>query len=308
MSQGKFYAHQNVAKDLTYCPSPQRIDPGASAPKAVGPSAGRTLASRTDHVVCEPPRPLGAPRATSPRRIPTVRKAAPAPAPAPTPTPPAAKRSPPTMPRPLRPENMITLEKMSKIAGNPPDDIEGTIKALGEIAEVEIPPEPIPKGCEPEVKVENGLPKPPYKFPGGATAPPAYHEWRKNNGTFEPTPEGDKVARTLLAQQREAHARALAEPITPDGPAVMPPPPPPPPPPFDVKVVADGIVVTVGPFGPGVEKAADLDLTVDVWWLTLRGPTLGEDLTIHFPCPVDTAAVRAKFKARMLKVTLDNSR
>ena len=62
--QGKFYSHQAVDKDLTYCPPPQKLSTsGAAAPtgprRLDGPQKSRTLASRTDTVVCEPPRRLG---------------------------------------------------------------------------------------------------------------------------------------------------------------------------------------------------------------------------------------------------------
>ena len=94
--QGKFYAHTAVDKDLKHCPPPQRLDgqPLSTAPVRLSPGTNRTLASRTDVVVCEPPRRLGAapsdaaPRKTEPRPAP----AAPA---GPVPSPPAAAQSPP---------------------------------------------------------------------------------------------------------------------------------------------------------------------------------------------------------------------
>ena len=84
--QGKFYAHTAVDKDLKHCPPPQRISgqPPSTAPVRLG--TNRTLASRTDVVVCEPPRRLGAaPSDAAPRK----------PEPRPAPAPPAAAPSPP---------------------------------------------------------------------------------------------------------------------------------------------------------------------------------------------------------------------
>ena len=101
--QGKFYAHTAVDKDLKHCPPPQKItgQPPSTAPVRLGPGSNRTLASRTDVVVCEPPRRLGAapsdaaPRKPEPRPAPAA-PAGPAPSPpAATPSPPAAAPSPP---------------------------------------------------------------------------------------------------------------------------------------------------------------------------------------------------------------------
>ena len=101
--QGKFYAHTAVDKDLKHCPPPQRLDgqPPSTAPVRLG--TNRTLASRTDVVVCEPPRRLGAaPSDAAPRKHEARPPAAAAPAapataaPAgPAPSPPAAAPSPP---------------------------------------------------------------------------------------------------------------------------------------------------------------------------------------------------------------------
>ena len=101
--QGKFYAHTAVDKDLKHCPPPQRLDgqPPSTAPVRLG--TNRTLASRTDVVVCEPPRRLGAaPSDAAPRKL------APRPAPAapagPAPSPPAtAPSSPAAAPSPPQP-------------------------------------------------------------------------------------------------------------------------------------------------------------------------------------------------------------
>ena len=101
--QGKFYAHTAVDKDLKHCPPPQRLtgQPPSTAPVRLGPGTNRTLASRTDVVVCEPPRRLGA----APSDAAAPRKREPRPAPAapagPAPSPPAAAPSPPaTAPSP----------------------------------------------------------------------------------------------------------------------------------------------------------------------------------------------------------------
>ena len=108
--QGKFYAHTAVDKDLKHCPPPQRLSgqPPSTAPVRLG--TNRTLASRTDVVVCEPPRRLGAapsdaaPAAAAPAGPAAAAPAAPATAapaglvpslPAATPSPPAAAPSPP---------------------------------------------------------------------------------------------------------------------------------------------------------------------------------------------------------------------
>ena len=103
--QGKFYAHTAVDKDLKHCPPPQKItgQPPSTAPKRLSPGTNRTLASRTDVVVCEPPRRLGAaPSDAAPRKPEARPPAAAAPAapataaPAgPAPSPPAAAPSPP---------------------------------------------------------------------------------------------------------------------------------------------------------------------------------------------------------------------
>ena len=96
--QGKFYAHTAVDKDLKHCPPPQRItgQPPSTAPVRLG--TNRTLASRTDVVVCEPPRRLGAaPSDAAPRK----REARTAPAAA-APAGPAAV-SPAATPSPPRP-------------------------------------------------------------------------------------------------------------------------------------------------------------------------------------------------------------
>ncbi len=92
--QGKFYAHTAVDKDLKHCPPPQKItgQPPSTAPVRLG--TNRTLASRTDVVVCEPPRRLGAAPSDAAPRKPEPRTAPAAPA-GPVPSPPAAAPSPP---------------------------------------------------------------------------------------------------------------------------------------------------------------------------------------------------------------------
>ena len=94
--QGKFYAHTAVDKDLKHCPPPQRLTGQApsTAPVRLSPGANRTLASRTDVVVCEPPRRLGAAPSDAAPRKPGPRPAPAAPA-GPAPSPPAATPSPP---------------------------------------------------------------------------------------------------------------------------------------------------------------------------------------------------------------------
>ena len=99
--QGKFYAHTAVDKDLKHCPPPQKItgQPPSTAPVRLGPGSNRTLASRTDVVVCEPPRRLGAaPSDAAPRKR-EARTAPAAPA-GPAPSPPAAAASPAAAPSP----------------------------------------------------------------------------------------------------------------------------------------------------------------------------------------------------------------
>ena len=93
--QGKFYAHTAVDKDLKHCPPPQRLSgqPPSTAPVRLG--TNRTLASRTDVVVCEPPRRLGAaPSDAAPAAAAPAGPAAAAPA-GPAPSPSAAMPSPP---------------------------------------------------------------------------------------------------------------------------------------------------------------------------------------------------------------------
>ena len=103
--QGKFYAHTAVDKDLKHCPPPQRLTGQApsTAPVRLSPGTNRTLASRTDVVVCEPPRRLGAAPSDAAPRKPEARTAPAAPA-GPAPSPPAAAPSPPAAaPSPPRP-------------------------------------------------------------------------------------------------------------------------------------------------------------------------------------------------------------
>lgn len=85
-AQGKFYSHQKVDADLSYCPAPRRLGAAAGKAREAPPrrlddttTASRTLASRTDLVVCEPPRRLDAGASDAPRPIPARPAAAAAP-------------------------------------------------------------------------------------------------------------------------------------------------------------------------------------------------------------------------------------
>ena len=99
--QGKFYAHTAVDKDLKHCPPPQRLSgqPPSNAPVRLSPGANRTLASRTDVVVCEPPRRLGAAPSDAPRKL----EARPAPAAAAPAGPAAAAPAAPATAAPVGP-------------------------------------------------------------------------------------------------------------------------------------------------------------------------------------------------------------
>ena len=99
--QGKFYAHTAVDKDLKHCPPPQRLtgQPPSTAPQRLSPGTNRTLASRTDVVVCEPPRRLGAAPSDAPRK----REARPAPAAAAPAVPAAAAPAAPATAAPVDP-------------------------------------------------------------------------------------------------------------------------------------------------------------------------------------------------------------
>ena len=104
--QGKFYAHTAVDKDLKHCPPPQKItgQPPSTAPVRLG--TNRTLASRTDVVVCEPPRRLGAaPSDAAPRK----REARTAPAAAPSPPRPACEPAPPPVVEVVEDGFVVTL-------------------------------------------------------------------------------------------------------------------------------------------------------------------------------------------------------
>ena len=116
--QGKFYAHTAVDKDLKHCPPPQRLDgqPPSTAPVRLSPGTNRTLASRTDVVVCEPPRRLGAALSDAPRKLEArLAPAAPAgpaaapPAAAPSPPRPACKPAPPPVVEAVEDGFVVTL-------------------------------------------------------------------------------------------------------------------------------------------------------------------------------------------------------
>ena len=76
-------------------------------------------------------------------------------------------------------------------------------------------------------------------------------------------------------------------------------------PPPVVEAVADGFVVTLGPF-PGVSRAADLDLTAHESELVVAGAALAETIHVAFERPVDPTRVKAKWKKldRTLRVAL----
>ena len=83
-------------------------------------------------------------------------------------------------------------------------------------------------------------------------------------------------------------------------PAVVPPPPG-----AVVEAVADGFVVTFGPFD-GVSRAADLDLTAHAEELVVKGAALAAPLRVALERPVDPTRVKAKWKKldRTLRVAL----
>ena len=78
-----------------------------------------------------------------------------------------------------------------------------------------------------------------------------------------------------------------------------------PPPGAVVETVADGFVVTFGPFD-GVSRAADLDLTAHADELVVKGAALAAPLRVALERPVDPTRVKAKWKKldRTLRVEL----
>ena len=72
-----------------------------------------------------------------------------------------------------------------------------------------------------------------------------------------------------------------------------------------VEAVADGFVVTLGPFD-GVSRAADLDLTAHADELVVAGAALAETIRVALERPVDPTRVKAKWKKldRTLRVEL----
>ena len=72
-----------------------------------------------------------------------------------------------------------------------------------------------------------------------------------------------------------------------------------------VEAVADGFVVTLGPFD-GVSRAADLDLTAHADELVVAGAALAETIRVALERPVDPTRVKAKWKKldRTLRVAL----
>ena len=72
-----------------------------------------------------------------------------------------------------------------------------------------------------------------------------------------------------------------------------------------VEAVADGFVVTLGPF-PGVSRAADLDLTAHESELVVAGAALADPIRVALERPVDPTRVKAKWRKldRTLRVEL----
>mmetsp|Transcript_26589 Transcript_26589/g.80732 ORF Transcript_26589/g.80732 Transcript_26589/m.80732 type:complete len:188 (-) Transcript_26589:17-580(-) len=102
----------------------------------------------------------------------------------------------------------------------------------------------------------------------------------------------------------------------PSPPAAMPSPPRPAcepaasaPPNAVVEAVADGFVVTLGPF-PGVSRAADLDLTAHADELVVAGAALAAPLRVALERPVDPTRVKAKWRKldRTLRVELTKAK
>lgn len=234
--QGQFYAHTAVDKDLKHCPPPQRLDGQQSpstAPVRLSTGANRTLASRTDVVVCEPPRWLGAaPADSAPRKLEArpVPLAAPPPVRAtpPTPDPALAAAAPPPL---------------ARVAPPPP-------------ARVTAPPPPV---CKPS-----------------AAAPPA--------PALEPV---------------VAEAPSPPPPAAPLTASVSTPPPG-----AVVEAIADGLVVTLGPF-TGVDRASDLYLTAHADELVVAGAALDRTLRVALGRRVDPTRVKAKWVRRDRKLRVE---
>ena len=235
--QGQFYAHTAVDKDLKHCPPPQRLDGQQSGPSTapirLSTGANRTLASRTDVVVCEPPRRLGAASADSaPRKLEArpVPPAAPPPVRATPPTPepaPAAAAPPPP----------------ARVAPPPPARVAG-------------PPRPIRKPAA-------AAPPPPALEPVAAKAP-------------SPPPPAAPLTASVST----------------------------PPPGAVVEAIADGLVVTLGPF-PGVDRASDLDLTAHAEELVVAGAALDKTLHVALGRRVDPTRVKAKWVRRERKLRVE---
>ena len=83
----------------------------------------------------------------------------------------------------------------------------------------------------------------------------------------------------------------------------------PPPPGAVVETVADGFVVTFGPFD-GVSRAADLDLTAHADELVVKGAALAAPLRVALERPVDPTRVKAKWRKldRTLRVELTKAK
>ena len=80
-------------------------------------------------------------------------------------------------------------------------------------------------------------------------------------------------------------------------------------PPPVVEAVADGFVVTLGPF-PGVSRAADLDLTAHESELVVAGAALADPIRVALERPVDPTRVKAKWRKldRTLRVELTKAK
>ncbi len=83
----------------------------------------------------------------------------------------------------------------------------------------------------------------------------------------------------------------------------------PPPPGAVVETVADGFVVTFGPFD-GVSRAADLDLTAHADELVVAGTALADSIRVALERPVDPTRVKAKWRKldRTLRVELKKAK
>ena len=267
--QGKFYSHQAVDKDLTYCPPPQKLSTsGAAAPtgprRLGGPQKSRTLASRTDTVVCEPPRRLGTGGAPSSAPAPIVAASsreelaavAKAPATAPAEAPAAAS------------DPAASADVAAALFGR------GGKAAIPEAA----------KAQAQAAALLDGMAKAREEAFAKSEADAA------EKARTPPPPPKDQVEEAAYIDSWLGLSQPTATRLLP---------------PHDVETSPSEVVVTVGPL-EGVSSAAELDLTVDATTLTLAGAALPRSMVIALPCAVAPGGVRAKFKKRekKLRVTL----